>query len=354
MEPQLILPFAGLLAGVLLGYFARRNFFCTMSALEQFWYGNNSTGLRSWALATALALGFTQTLTAFGLVDASMSFYLTPSFVWLGAIIGGFCFGVGMALVGTCGFGALLRLGGGSLKSLVAVVIIGLTALSTQRGLLGNLRVGFFDNFTLDLSFAGNQSIPSILKAFTGLDLQYPLAAVFVFGALWWIFSDKNYRKQHSLIITSVIFAVVVTFGWAITANMARISFDPVQIESASFVMPLGDIILQFAAFTGSGPDYGVGLVFGTIIGAALAARASNDVRWEACDDARELSRHIFGAILMGFGGVLALGCTIGQGISAASLMAVSVPVTMFSIVFGARLGLAWLVEGSVKHAFRR
>ncbi|MFK5980271.1 MAG: YeeE/YedE family protein [Rhizobiaceae bacterium] len=349
-----LLPFSGLMAGTLLGYFARRNFFCTLSSLEQYWFANNSTGVRSWVLATALALAFTQILSGLGVVDVSRSFYLTPTFGWLGAIVGGFCFGVGMALVGTCGFGALVRLGSGSLKSLIAVLIIGLTALSTQRGLLGNLRVGFFDRFILDLTFANSQSIPSLIESVTGIDFTIAITVVLVSGALWWVFSDKEFRQRTSLIITAAVIAFVVTFGWLVTSNVARTSFDPVQIESASFVMPLGDIILQFAAFTGAGPDYGIGLMFGTIIGAAIAARSTDDIRWEACDDARELSRHILGAILMGFGGVLALGCTIGQGISAASLLAASVPVSMISIVFGARLGLAWLVEGSVMHAFRR
>lgn len=349
-----LLPFSGLMAGTLLGYFARRNFFCTLSSLEQYWFANNSTGVRSWVLATALALTFTQVLSVLGIIDVSGSFYLTPNFNWLSAIVGGFSFGVGMALVGTCGFGALVRIGGGSLKSLIAVLIIGLTALSTQRGLLGNLRVGFFDRFTLDLTDANDQSIPSLIESITGMDLTVPIALMLVSGALWWVFSDRDYRRRTGSIITAVVIAFVVTFGWLVTSNVAAMSFDPVQIESASFVMPLGDILLQFAAFTGSGPDYGIGLMFGTIIGAAIAARSTDDIRWEACDDARELSRHILGAILMGFGGVLALGCTIGQGISAASLMAVSVPVSMLSIIFGARLGLAWLVEGSVMQAFRR
>lgn len=350
----LLLPLAGLLAGSALGYFARRNFFCTLSSLEQFWYGDNSSGIRTWVLATALALLFTQVLIAFGLIEPDMSFYLTPNFGWLGAIVGGLLFGVGMALVGTCGFGALVRLGGGSLKSLMAILIIGLVALSSQRGLFGSLRTGFFDQYTLDLSFAGNQSLPSLIQAFTGYDSSAPIAILLVSIALCWVFSDKDYRKKRNLITTAIIFALVITFGWFITTNIASGSFIPIQVESASFVMPLGDTLLQFIAFTGSGPDYGIGLMFGTILGAAIAARSADDVRWEACDDARELGRHIAGAILMGFGGVLALGCTIGQGVSAASLMAISVPVTMTFIVIGARLGLAWSVEGSVMHAFRR
>ena len=117
--------------------------------------------------------------------------------------------------------------------------------------------------------------------------------------------------------------------------------------------MPVGDTILQFITFTGTLPDYGVGLVIGVVLGAALIAFRRNDVRWEACDDASELGRHIAGAFMMGTGGVFAMGCTIGQGISAASVLAVSAPVVMLSIVVGARLGLAYLLEGSIFGLFR-
>ena len=108
------------------------------------------------------------------------------------------------------------------------------------------------------------------------------------------------------------------------------------------------------ADVTGANPNVAAVVVIGVVLGAAFAARLADDVRWEACDDARELKRHIMGAALMGFGGVLAFGCTIGQGISAASMLAVSVPFTMGAIVLGARLGLAWLLEGSIASAFRR
>ncbi len=110
----------------------------------------------------------------------------------------------------------------------------------------------------------------------------------------------------------------------------------------------MGQLLLSLTSLTGSLPDYGVGLVIGVVIGSALAARWDNDVRWEACDDARELSRHLIGACLMGVGGVLAAGCTIGQGISAVSVLAVSAPIVLACIYLGARIGLTWLLEGSL------
>ncbi len=348
-----LLPLSGLLVGILLGYVARRNFFCTLSSLEQHWYAGNSNGLRTWVLAATIAAASTQILVGAGQIDLSDSFYLTPNFGWLGAIVGGFAFGLGMAFVGTCGFGALVRLGGGSLKSLMAVLILGLAALSAQRGFLALGRTGFFDNFQIDLNFAGTQSIPDVVSHLTSENAYLPVVIILILVPLIWIFKDRKYRQDTKSIITGVIMGCLVTLGWVVTSYFATHSFDPIQIESASFVAPVGDTILQFAAFTGSTPDYGIGVVIGTIIGSAIAARSADNVRWEACDDARELSRHILGAALMGAGGVLALGCTIGQGISAASLLAISVPVTMLSIGVGARMGLSYLLEGSFFSALK-
>lgn len=336
-----------------MGFIARRNFFCTLSSLEQHWYGNNSTGLRIWALATAVAIALTQTLVQLQIFDPTTSIYLTPNFGWMGAILGGILFGLGMALVGTCGYGALVRLGGGSLKSLMAILVLAIAALSTQRGMLAYGRINLSDNTTIDLETAGDQSITTLVSHFLGWDasIVVTLSVLLILG--YWIFKDKEFRTNQAALLTGIIVGSIVCFGWYITTIIGETSFEPVQIESASFVAPVSDTILQFALFTGSFPDYGVGMVLGVVAGSAMAAKISDNVQWEACDDARELKRHIVGATFMGFGGVLALGCTIGQGISAASLLSVSAPIVMISIMIGARMGLAYLFEGSFFAGFR-
>ena len=350
---SVVLPIAGTISGTILGYIARRNFFCTLSALEQYWYAGNSHGVRTWAFATAVAIILTQASAFGGWFEPTETFYLTTEFGWLGAIVGGLSFGFGMALIGTCGYGALVRLGGGSLKSLMAVLVLGIAALSTQRGLLAYGRTEVFDRAQLDLGFAGDQSIPSIVSSLIGINISVAVAIVIVSLLLFWIFREPAYRKNTSGIMTGTIVGTIVASGWWITSYLSESSFSPIQIESAGFIAPIADTIMQFGIVTGAGPDYGVGMVVGVVLGSALAARQADDVRWEACDDARELSRHIIGAALMGFGGVLALGCTIGQGVSAASLLAVSVPISMASILIGARMGLSWLLEGSVTAAFK-
>jgi hypothetical protein len=141
--------------------------------------------------------------------------------------------------------------------------------------------------------------------------------------------------------------------GWLVTSWGGRRAFEPVQLEAGSFVVPVGDTLLQIITYTGVLPDYGVGLIVGVGLGAALVAWRKHDVRWEACDDARELGRHIAGAVLMGVGGVFAMGCTIGQGVTAVSVLAISAPIVMLSIALGARLGLSYLLEGSPWSVFR-
>lgn len=354
MDPEQIwLPLSGLVAGTALGFIARRNFFCTLSALEQHWYGGNSDGLRIWVLSAVVAAAITQSLSFSGLIDVSQSFYLSPVFGWLGTVIGGISFGIGMALVGTCSFGALVRLGGGSLKSLIACIVLAIAALSTQRGLLAFSRTEFFDHFAVRLP-SSTQTLPDIISAFAGINLLIPATVIIIAIPFTWVFSDPKFRRNLKAIVTGTAIGVIVTFGWIVTSKISTISFTPVTVESASFVAPVGALILKVISFAGNTSDYSVALVPGVIIGAAIAAFIADDVRWEACDDARELSRHIVGALAMGFGGILAAGCTIGQGVSAASLLVLSAPVALASIVLGARIGLAWLLEGSLMAAFRR
>lgn len=345
-DSEWILPGIGLLGGIMLGGVARWNHFCTLSALERYWYANDSRGLRTWVLAAAVALSGTQALVLSGLIDLDSAFMLAPRLSLAGSILGGILFGTGMALTGTCSFGALVRLGGGSLRSLIVVVAIALAALTTQRGLIGRWRMSVIEPWALNFD-APTQSMGMLLSHWLGMPLQIPAALAVAILMLVWVFTNREFRQQYRSIATGAIIGTCVTGGWIVTAYFSNQLFTPVRLESASFVMPPGELLLSLIAVTGSIPDYGVGLAVGVVVGAGLIARLHDDWRWEACDDARELSRHLLGAFLMGTGGVLAGGCTIGQGISAMSVMAVSAPIVFVSICLGARIGLSWLLEGT-------
>lgn len=346
-DSQWLVPLTGLLVGLLLGGVARWNHFCTLSALERFWFADDSTGLRTWVLAAAIALLTTQLMQALGIINISGSFYLAPRLSLVGSIAGGLMFGFGMALVGTCSFGALVRLGGGSLRSLIVVVAIGLAALTAQRGIIGRWRVEYLEPLALDLRSLGSQSIGDLASELIGMPVQLPVALILAGCLLIWVFSNAAYRKNGRSIFTGMVVGSCVTAGWYLCYRLSQTLFEPVQLESASFVMPPGELVFGLIAVTGSVPDYGVGLVVGVISGAVMVAWADDDLRWEACDDARELSRHLSGAFFMGTGGVLAAGCTVGQGITGVSTMALSAPIVLISIAVGARMGLGWLLEGS-------
>ena len=347
IETAWLVPLGGLAVGCVMGFTARRFNFCTLSSLERHWYASDSNGLRTWVLAIVTALLATQLLLLAGLINLDSSFYLRTRLNLPGAIGGGILFGIGMALTGTCGFGALVRLGSGSLRSLVVVVAIGLAALTTQRGLLGHIRQTYIEPLSLDLSWAGSQSLSDIISSIVGFNVHVPVVVLVVAGLLYWIFSDADFRRAKAHVLAGSVIGLCVAAGWFITYAMQQRVFEVVTLEAGSFVLPPGTLIMHLLAVTSSIPDYTVGLILGVVVGAAISANQTRDVRWEACDDAREFGRHLGGAFLMGVGGVLAAGCTIGQGVSAASTLAISAPIVFFSIMLGARVGLSWLVEGS-------
>lgn len=346
MESAWFLPIAGGLVGVILGAAARWNHFCTLSALERFWYAGDSHGLRMWVLAIAVAMASTQLALYTNVISLDGAFYLQPRLNLIGAAAGGFLFGLGMALVGTCGFGALVRLGGGSMRSLIIIVAVGLAALVAQRGVIGRFRNAYIEPLAIDLSHHGSASISDLVASITGLPLTTLVTVAIIAALLAWSLSEATFRRNTKAITAAVVIGLCVTAGWLVTELHSKVSFDVVQLESASFVLPPGEVIFSLIAVTGEVADYGMGLVVGVVLGAWLVAAVQGDVRWEACDDARELNRHLWGAFLMGTGGIFAGGCTIGQGISASSTLALSAPIVFFSLVLGARVGLRFLMEG--------
>ena len=341
-----MLPLAGLACGTFIGVVARKQHFCTLSSLERYWYADDSRGVRTWALASAIALILTQLLQSTQQANIHESFYLLPSFNPITAIAGGLIFGFGMALVGTCGFGALVRLGGGSLRSLIIVCTMGLAALTASRGLLGQLRASISEMFAVDLSFAGSQSMGDIASTVTGISMDVPVTVLMAGSILLWVYKSSAFRREYAQQLTGLSIGASVAFGWWATSYFKQHLFTEVQLESASFVLPPGEILMQTIFATGGLPDYGMGLTVGVVLGSAITSVLTNDVRWEACDSAQELGRHLTGAVMMGIGGVFALGCTIGQGVSGLSTLAISAPIVMASIFLGARIGLSLLISG--------
>ncbi len=334
---------AGLLGGVLLGLAARRGRFCTLGAIEDALYGQDWNRLRMWALALSLAIGATFLLDFIGLIDREASLYSRLEWNPVSAILGGLTFGYGMAIAGNCGYGALARLGGGDLRSLVIVVVMGIAAYAVISGPLAGLRLSVFPVTPGDTGVATGYadliaSGVSVAPLAPALALSAGLAAL----AFW----ERDFRRSPGLILWSGVAAIAIVSGWLATTLISRESFDVVGVESHSFTAPVGETMLYAMTSSAGGLSFGVGSVLGVILGAFIGSISLGQFRWEACDDAGELGRQILGGALMGIGGILALGCSVGQGLTAFSTLAYSAPVVLASIAVGAVLGLRQLVRG--------
>lgn len=347
----------GLLGGVIgftCGFAVRRARLCTFGALEDALVGNDRRRLKIFGLALGLALLGTQMLVASGQFAAQDSPYVPMALPWLALVGGGLMFGLGMALVGTCSFGSLVRLGGGDLRSLVVILVFGALAYATLRGVLAPLRISGLESVTVALPWGAPADLPGLLRPLLGSGLALPLAAMIGTGLIALAARDPRLRRSPRLLLAGTVIGLGVSAGWWITAQ-ALDSFDTVQrLQSLTFVSPVGKLIYGFLIGQGNLGEFGIGSVIGVICGAFAASRFDDEFRWEAFDDDREMRRHLVGAGLMGMGGILCGGCTIGQGLSAGSMLALSWPLAAGGMVIGARLGIEILMGTSLYETLAR
>lgn len=346
----------GFALGAIAGWVARSVRFCTFGAVEDMVLTGDLRRLKSWALAAAIAMLAVQIMHVSDVARIDESFYLSGTFHWAGALVGGLMFGLGMAFVGTCGFGTLVRLGGGDLKSFVTFLVMGLTAYMSAGGVAGYIRRFGLESVSLDLTPIGGQGIPHVLAALTGTNadaLWLPVALVFSGLVLGWCFSGGGLKGNGRDVLAGITIGLVVAAGFAATGYLGNDPFDPAQVRSLSYVITPGRAIIYLITFIGGAIDFSIALVFGTIAGSFAAALWKREIRLEAYDDALEMRRHLMGAFLMGFGGVSAYGCTIGQGVSGMATLSLNAPIALGSILIGATAGLFYLLTGSVSDAYR-
>ena len=336
----------GGIGGIMLGLAARMGRFCTLGAIEDYLYANSQTRLRMWGLSIGIAMFAVFGSMATGLFDPTRTAYLSQHWNPLYSIIGGVMFGYGMALSGNCGYGALARLGGGDLRSFVIVLVAGISAFVVMSGPLAVVRVRIFpvDEIT-------DQAIPSIAYLLAdALPLSVPMIglAIAVLITLATLSGDQFHREGKA-IFWSIVVGVAIASGWAGTQWIADHGFASADIRSHTFVAPVGDSIIYAMNGSALGLNFAIGSVAGVLAGAFLGSMVKGHFRWEACEDPRELRRQIIGAAIMGVGAILAFGCSVGQGITAFSLLAYSGPVTFAAIFLGARIGLKQLIEGFMR-----
>lgn len=333
---------AGLFGGVLLGLAARLGRFCTLGAIEDLYYGASSVRFAMWGIALGVAIIGTFGLSAAGALALTDTLYLGIAWNPWASIVGGLIFGYGMALAGNCGYGALARMGCGDLRSFMIVIVMGVSSYVALGGPLSAARLVIFP-----VNDAGPNpaSLAHLASSFLPFDLHVTGITIGVLIIVLTLF-HAGLRNSPKSILWGAVVGVAIISGWGFTQWITAHGFDRSIIVSHTFTAPVGETLLYVMTSSGNSISFGTGSVCGVVLGALLGCLIKGHLRWEACEDPRELRRQIGGAVLMGIGAVIAVGCSVGQGLSAFSVLAYSGPVTLACIVAGAAIGLRQLIVG--------
>jgi len=348
--------------GVVLGAAMNRSNFCTMGAVADIVNMGDWTRMRMWACAIGIALVGTQLMAAAGLVDPSKSLYTGANFTWLSYIVGGLLFGFGMVLASGCGSKTLVRIGGGSLKSLVVFIALGLAAYMTIKGLTGVMRVAMFDSVATQL--APGQDLPRLLAGADGSSLatiRIALGLALGGALIAWTLTDREFREAGNL-LGGIVPGLVIVAAWYVSGHLGHVDEHPDtlqeafiatnsgRMESFTFVAPIAYTLelLLFWSDASRIVTVGIAATCGVIAGSFLWSLFTKQFRWEGFHGTEDTANHLVGGLMMGIGGVTALGCTVGQGLSGVSTLAIGSFVALAAIIVGAVAALKyqmWRVE---------
>jgi uncharacterized membrane protein YedE/YeeE len=337
------LALGGLAIGALFGAVVFATNFCAMGSLSDIHNFGDWRRFRAWILAGATALFGAQVLQAGGIVALDKSMYLAaPTLNWAGHILGGLMFGFGMVFTGGCPSRNLARAGAGDLRSLLTLVVLGLFAYMALGGIFAPLRAALEQATSIAIEA---RSLGNLVGRAAGLAPSTGnLLAMALLGAaaLAYCFGDARFRASRVHVVSGLAVGMTVVAGWALTG----LAFDdmaarPVPPISLTYVRPAGDALQWLTLFTATPmPNFGVTSVFGALIGACAASLAMGRFRVATFSGTGDTLRTLGGAALMGIGGVMALGCTVGQAITGVSTLALGSFLTFGAIVAGGFYGL--------------
>lgn len=335
------------------GVIGQKTHFCAMGAVSDIVNMSDWGRMRMWLLAIGVAVLGAGSLHAMGLIDLGKSIYRTPNFTWLSYLVGGSCFGIGMVLASGCGSKTLIRIGSGNLKSVVVFIVLGLVAYMTMRGVLAVFRVNVLDKVTLNLT--NGQDIPTLLTA-AGLEAKaaFWLAVLGLGGGLTAFALANKGAWQLDNLLGGVGTGLMVVAAWYVSGHLGYLAEHPETLEEAflatnsgrmeslSFVAPLayGLELLMLWSDSSRTLTFGIVTVVGVIAGSFAWSVITRRFRREGFSSVEDTANHLIGAALMGFGGVTALGCTVGQGIAGVSTLAMGSIVTFAAIVVSSAAAL--------------
>ena len=334
----------GFIIAMVFGFIGNKTHFCSMGAISDVVNMGSKGRLGAWFLAIGVAILGAQFLFLRGMVDLNASVYLSPNLYILSYIFGGILFGIGMTLAAGCGQRNLVRLGGGNLKALVVVIVLGITAYMTMRGILAVVRLNWVYAVNIDLTAFGinNPGLFSYIGAMFSLEesnlLRQIGAFLIAFGFIAYAFKQREFRASFDNMLAGLVIGGCIIAAWFVTGYIGQDDFDPVTPQGMAFIGPTGNTISYLMTFTGAEINFGIAVALGMITGSFLYAVISGNFRIETFSNKSEMVSHLIGAILMGFGGVLSFGCTIGQGVTGMSTLAMGSILTLISIIFGSAL----------------
>ena len=324
---------SGLLIGLAYGAIALLSGFCLLSGLRGWWADGDSRLIRTFALALGVAIAATQLLAAGNVVDIGKSIYLQPSFSAPLMFAGGLLFGYGMVLANGCGSRALVLLGRGNLRSFVVVIVLGIAAQMTLKGLIAPGRIA-----VLQATQAAPKSVslPALLSTL-GLSETFArmIAASVIAGALIiFAFAHTPFKRAWGQIADGD------AGGWFATGYLGADDFNPAPVTSLTFIAPIADTVQYAMLSTGLSLNFGIAMVAGVFAGSLVTALITRRFQWEGFTSPRHMLRSIGGAALMGAGGAMAYGCSIGQGLTGLSTLALASFVAVGGILLGTAAGL--------------
>lgn len=347
------------------GAIAHRTHFCTMGAISDIVNMGDWTRMRMWGMAVGVAMLAFYAMAAAGWIDPTQTVYANGRIIWLSALVGGALFGFGMVLASGCGSKTLVRIGGGSLKGVVVFFVMGVAAFATLRGITAVLRVATVDQVAFDI--AAGSTVPMWLTAGLGWSpAQAGLVAAGVVGGglVVWALLDREFRGSSTAWLAGLgIGGAVAALWWATgrlgfvaehpeTLEAVYLSTNTGRMESLTFTAPMAYAIdwLVFFSDTSKALTTGVVSVVGVVVGAFVHAVATRSFHWEGFHGTQDTALHVVGALCMGVGGVTAMGCTVGQGLSGLSTLSLTSALAVAGIVLGAVGGFRfqmWLLERS-------
>jgi uncharacterized protein len=306
------------------GALARWSGFCMRGAIEDALTKAGAPRLRGFLLAMAVGLIATQALVLTGRLDLSKAIVLPASLFWLGASLGGALFGVGMTLTGGCGTRLLVLAGGGNLRSVVAFVVFALVAYATVRGILAPTRAA--------LMAAGSIALPH---------QALPLAVGVAVGALALAFvAWRRVPARH--LVAGALIGLLVPLGYLATGVLGHDDFEPATVQSINVTQGGGDALVYLLIWTGAKINFGIAFVAGIVAGAAVVALLGRDFKLVGFEQPADMLRYAGGAALMGVGGVLALGCTIGNGLTGIASLAPTSFIALPAMALASAATMKW------------